>query len=104
MPSWIQDPKTLKLIPKDDYYRNQDSGSGLQIMGDLQPFVSPITGETIYTRSQLRAHNNQHGVTNLADYGPDWFDKKAKERQQQIKGTKNQRIETILRAIAEHGG
>ncbi len=103
MPSWIQDPKTLKLIPKEEYYRDQERGA-LQIMGDLQPFVSPVTGETIYTRSQLREHNRQHGVTNLADYGPDWFDKKAKERQQQIRGTKQQRIETILRAFAEHGG
>lgn len=105
MPSWIQDPLTHKLIPKHEY-RPRDAFDRLEIIGDIDPFISPVTGELINSRSQLREHNRVNGVTNMADYGPDWFDRKAKERADLLTGKSNkkERIDTILRAIAEHGG
>lgn len=32
------------------------------LMGDITPFVSPIDGSEITSRSQLRAHEQTHGV------------------------------------------
>lgn len=105
MRSWIQDPVTLKLIPKDEYYA-RETGKRLQIMGDITPFVSPVTGEVIHSRAQLREHNLKHGVTNIADYSPEFFAKKAKERNELLTGKSNRdcRINTILQAIQDHGG
>ena len=108
MRSWIQDPVTHKLIPRDEYYAREGGGNALdrlQIIGDLEPFLSPVSGEIITSRSQLREHNLRHGVTNTADYGPDWFTRKAKERNALLSGTSNKqdRINTLLRAFAQHG-
>ena len=61
----------------------------------LEPFKSPITGEIISNREQLRAHNKQHGVTNSADYGPNqrWVQERRKgiERQQATEGRQHRR-------------
>lgn len=32
------------------------------VMGDIKPFVSPIDGKEISSRSQLREHERRHGV------------------------------------------
>jgi hypothetical protein len=96
---------TLKLIPKDEYFARENEAR-LQIMGDIEPFLSPVSGELITSRGQLREHNRRHGVTNAADYGPQWFERKAKEREALLTGKSNKqdRIETILKAFAKHGG
>lgn len=60
--------------------------SGHFVQGDLQSFVSPIDGREISDRSQLRAHNKEHGVTNSADYSHDYMMGKAKQRQNEILG------------------
>jgi hypothetical protein len=109
MRSWIQDPITHQLIPANEYRRREgtdNTADKVQIIADITPFLSPVTGEVISSRSQLREHNRVNGVTNTADYGPQWFERKAKERADLLTGKSNkkERIETILRAIAEHGG
>ena len=101
--SWVQDPATGKLIPKEEWiHRSQPS---TYVHGDISPFVSPIDGSTIYTRRQLAAHNRRHGVTDVRDYGPDWFPRKAKERNAAITGKhdKADRIEAIKRSLYQHG-
>lgn len=35
---------------------------GPQVMRDQAPFTSPVTGETIDGRTQLRDHERRHGV------------------------------------------
>lgn len=101
--TWIQDPETRKLIPKEEYIRAQRQPSYVQ--GDIEPFVSPIDGKAIYSRRQLREHNHKHGVTDLRDYGPDWFSRKAKERSDNITGKTDRagRIDAIKRSLYQHG-
>ena len=102
--TWVQDPETRKFVLKEDYLRKQNSSKGF-IQEDIKPFVSPIDGEPIYTRRQLREHNKKHGVTDMRDYGNDWFSRKAKERSDTITGKRdrNERIDAIKKSLYQHG-
>ena len=84
MPRWIQDPKTGKLVPQDQYHGTEPNR--LYVLGDIQPFVSPIDGTLISSRSKLRDHNNRHGVTNSSDYSPEFLAKRKKARDDEITG------------------
>lgn len=108
MPKWIQCPKTNKLIPAEEYgVHEQIIGESAYVHEDIKPFKSPIDGSVIGTRADLRIHNIKHGVTDQRDYGPNWFERKAKERQADMQGTskkaKQQRIDDIQRSMYQHG-
>lgn len=103
---WIQDRHTGKLIPEDEYQPPSDE-KGHMILPDIEPFVSPVDGSVVSSRSKLRAHNRKHGVTNIADYGPDWAEKAEKSRQQrlalQTKRQKQHRVEQIKAIMESYG-
>lgn len=63
--SWVQDPVTLKLIPKDEYIPRGPSCPF--VMGDITPYKSMITGETIQGRRQHREHLRQHGCIEVGN-------------------------------------
>ena len=65
--TWIQDPKTLKLIPRDEYYSGDSTINAPYIMGDIPPYKSMITGEQISGRAQHRAHLRQHGCIEVGN-------------------------------------
>ena len=104
MPSWIQDPETGKLIPKEEYDAYQNDSAYIQ--GDIEPFKSPIDGSVISTRAQLRDHHRKHGVTDSRDYSQSYIEARAKQRQQKIVAQdaagKRQRINHIVEAIERH--
>lgn len=106
MPKWIQDPETGTLIPAHEYRRNAVQTAFVQ--GDIESFRSPVDGSLISDRAQLREHNHKHGVTDLRDYGDDYFARKEQERQSVLrsdsKAAKQDRIATMLHAIETHGG
>ena len=96
MPGWIQ--INGKLIPKEEYRGDNTRHQTAHIMPDIEPFTSPVTGEVITSRSRLRVHNKEHGVTNSSDYSPQFLENKRKEReQQQARQGRNERIEIIKR-------
>lgn len=104
MPSWIQDPLTGKLIPRDEYVRPCLNPSA-SIQGDIESFVSPIDGQLIDDRGKLRRHNKQHGVTNSADYTDQWVkNRRASIEREGERKLKQSRINDINAAIARHGG
>lgn len=99
--TWVQDENTGRMVEKADFHPTSD---GLpHIQADIEPFVSPITGKAITSRSQLRLHNREHGVTDSRDYSQEHYDKAAGERSRQARGdtpeAKRERIDTINRAI-----
>lgn len=104
--SWVQDPDTGKLVPKNEYVRrsNRESAS---VQGDIEPFVSPITGKTITSRSVLRAHNAEHGVTDSRDYSDSFLKERSTKRINEMTGrtpeAKQERRELIMRELAKHG-
>jgi len=63
--TWVQDPHTLKLIPKDEYRPRSDAG--FFVMGDIQPYKSMVTGEMIMGRRQHREHLRQHGCIEVGN-------------------------------------
>lgn len=64
--TYIQDPVTLRLVPKDEYYQRQDVDAPM-IMGDIQPYQSMIDGSMITSRSQHRSHLKQHGMIEIGN-------------------------------------
>ena len=59
---YIQDPKTHKLIPADEYYSGQDNISLPYIVEDYKPYQSMVTGEMIEGRKAHREHLLKHNV------------------------------------------
>jgi len=68
------------------YGASRDDTHSVYIVEDLEPFKSPITGEIISSRSQLRQHHREHGTTDARDYSSGYFEKKAREREAAING------------------
>jgi hypothetical protein len=99
--SWIQ--INGKLIPKEEYLGDNSRNQAPLVMPDIEPFVSPIDGQVITTRPMLKRHNKAHGVTNSADYSPEFIEGKRKEREAKTLGNTSQdkaeRIEAIQRAM-----
>lgn len=105
--SWVYDSVLEKMVPKDEYYGQPQGAESATIMKPLDPFISPIDGKLIDDRSKLRAHNKEHGVTNVADYGTQYFERRQKEMHNETIGNtrdaKRERVETIKEAMHRHG-
>lgn len=103
--TWVQDPLSGKLIPKEEYRRGADYGHYIQ--GDIDSFVSPIDGSVISDRAQLRRHNAQHGVTDKRDYSEQFVQDRAKRRVAEAKGqtpqARTERLEIIQRELYKAG-
>lgn len=102
--TWVQDPETGKLVPKEEWHGQRDGGAA--ILGDIEPFVSPVDGRTISSRSHLRDHNRRHGVTDSRDYSQkfmlDRSEKRIAEMTGQTKAAKAERRGLIMREMAKY--
>jgi hypothetical protein len=65
---YIQDPKTLKLIPAEEY--QAEIQAGYYIQGDIQPYRSTVTGELIQSRSKHREHLRRHDLVEVGNEKP----------------------------------
>lgn len=96
----IIDHRTKRTIEIVEFGERRPKG---YIQEDIQPFVSPVTGEVISSRSTLREHNKRHGVTDSRDYSPEFMQKKQKERHErltcQTPQDKQHRIESLIHAV-----
>lgn len=63
--SWIQDPITLELVPREEYLRPEAEAPF--VVGDIAPYRSMITGEIIPGRRQHRDHLRQHGCIEVGN-------------------------------------
>ena len=98
-------PVEKRMVDKGTEQRVDASGAPM-VIGPLKPFISPITGEEITNREQLRKHNREHGVTNAADYSPEFLQNRTNERlRQQEREGKADRLQTIKRLMEKryHG-
>ena len=92
---WRQCRHTGEFIPIDSSAKKYD---GHFVQGDIQSFVSPVDGSVISDRAQLRAHNERNGVVNSAEYSPEYYARKAKEREDFYAG-KTSAAETRARRV-----
>lgn len=67
--SWIFDRVTGELVPRAQY-QAQNAPAGLQVMRDLDPYKSVVTGEVIGGRRQHRDHLRAHGVVEVGNEKP----------------------------------
>jgi ribosomal protein L35AE/L33A len=87
--SWIQDPVTHKLIPKEEYESPPEAG--FFVMGDINPYKSMVTGEMIQGRAQHREHLRRHNVVEVGNS----FDKLPQKQPETPKGLKQTLIDVV---------
>jgi len=61
------------------------------IIGDIEPFVSPVDGTVISSRPHLREHMHRHGLAPTEDYNKPggFWDRKRQERADYLAGKTN---------------
>jgi hypothetical protein len=105
--SWVYDKQLEKMVPKNEYRQPTQGDEYATVLKQLDPFISPIDGTMIDDRGKLREHNKKHGVTNVADYGEQYFERRQTEMHNETIGNtkeaKRERIETIKEAMHRHG-
>lgn len=62
--SYIQDPETGKLVPKEEYYAPSDVNAPM-VLNDIAGYKSMVTGEWIGSRSTHRDHLKQHRLVEI---------------------------------------
>lgn len=108
MARFIQDPRTGKLVPAEQYRR--PALVAHTVLPDIDPFVSPVDGSVVSSRSHLRAHQERHDVRQHGEYGENngqaYFARKAQERMRRAQGSlpeqRRERVRAITRAIEKH--
>lgn len=86
-----------KVLPKEEAGPHPLAAKrSIAVMRDLEPFVSPVDGTVIGSRTDRRAHNKRHGVIDVGNDPAVLRPKPAYEP----KGI----AEDIKRAIEVHGG
>jgi len=111
--SWVQCPKTYKLIPKEEYRASEQQRYGdIFVQPDIEAFRSVVDGSVISSQRTMREHNKRNGVVRADEYPPEYYAQKARERADLFQGTthtsygrklKADRIESIKAALAKHG-
>jgi hypothetical protein len=76
----------VEAKPKKVYPDCRADFGAPMVMSDLKPFVSPIDGTEITSRSKLKAHEQRHGVKQAGDF-----------KRGEIIAKENKRIEESLR-------
>jgi hypothetical protein len=64
--SYIQDPVTLELVPKEEY-RPRSAPRVHEIMPDIKGYRSMIDGSWISSRSKHRAHLREHNCIEIGN-------------------------------------
>lgn len=65
--TYIQDPVTLELVPKDEYYANRAEINAPMVMADIKPYRSMIDGRMIESRSTHREHLRANGCIEVGN-------------------------------------
>lgn len=66
MARFIWDKRQEDWVPIETF-TSQKVTAGLQLIPDVESFVSPVTNEVIGGRRQLREHNRVHDVVDRRD-------------------------------------
>jgi len=69
----------------------------LQVVGDIEPFVSTVDKSIINSRSTLREHNLKHDVTNTQDFKGVWETAEKQRAEYREKGHVGANREEIAR-------
>lgn len=78
------------------------SGRTPGLLKPFEPMRSPIDGRLLRNRSDLAAHNREHGVTNDPDSLREQTERAIKARAKPYVGSREERREAVARAIEQH--
>lgn len=78
---WKQDPVTHKLIPVDEMAFKHDKDRGIIVRGNFDAFKSPIDGSVISNQREYDDHCKRHNVVNSQEFSPEYYQRKAAERE-----------------------
>ena len=69
--SYLKNYDTIDWSGGEDYALKKSNrrGKSLQVMSDIEEFVSPVDKSVIGSRSGLRNHERRHGIRQI---GNDW--------------------------------
>jgi hypothetical protein len=69
--SYLKNFDTIDWTGGEDYALKKSNrrGKSLQVMSDIEEFVSPVDKSVIGSRSGLRNHERRHGIRQI---GNDW--------------------------------
>ena len=94
---WLQDRDTGKMYPADEaaFKRDNKQGQGFFfVRGNIDAFKSPIDGTEIKNNRQYQDHCRKHNVVPSAEFSPEFFERKKRERESFFGGehTKAQKL------------
>jgi hypothetical protein len=64
---WIQDPKTNKFIPEEEYYADREACAAPMVIGDIEPYRNVVDRKLITSRSHHRAFLRQHELIEVGN-------------------------------------
>lgn len=107
MPRYVQDRATGKLV-EVPRVRVHVSDAPV-VVGDIEPFVSPVDHSIITGRRSLRDHQKAHGVAQHGEYGEDngraYFERADRQRHERrtfnTREDRESRRQLIARALDE---
>ena len=65
--SFVFDPETNKLVPKDEYYGSSAQVNAPMVQADIAGYKSMVTGEWIGSRSTHRQHLKEHRLVEIGN-------------------------------------
>ena len=80
------------MIPIDEAAARLDQSQGKHnhiIRGNFDAFHSPIDGSLINSHRSYENHNKRNGVVSSAEYSPEYYAGKAKEREDFFAGKRS---------------
>ncbi len=86
---WDENEEKYVLVPVDEYALRREQKSGTIVKGKFDAFRSPIDGTLIRTQRQYDDHCKKHNVVPSAEFTPEWYAKKQKERAKVFEGAHN---------------
>lgn len=95
--------RTYVLNPLTNKFEEKHSRPRIDlhyVQDDVPPFVSPVDGSIVNSKSGLRNHNARNDVVNYQEFGDAHFERAAKEREKFYTGDfdRKGRIEDVVRA------
>ena len=94
---YVQHPVSGKLIPAAEVDWGRGGSPEGYILPDIEPFVSPVDGSVVGSRTALREHNRRNDVVNVREFDGAFKDiTKTREREE-----KNDRLSDIVRVYNE---
>lgn len=65
---WIWCDREEKLVPVEEYYQRKSKfADGPQVIRDIDPYKSVVTGEVVGGRRQHRDHLRAHGLIEVGN-------------------------------------